>query len=174
MIWALLVLFSFDFLSSSSRVVDFEPPAAWLANLIGHPAVLNADALNFFLIYRRPEPQSSWIPLFPYWALLLSSFLRWRRSAYLMVCAATPFLAFIYINAAVATILIFCMLSFCSLVFYRRPVVVPFFLAIAGTALAYCLSYALGSSSTVVVRTVFATHSPMLRPSVGFSIAGMI
>lgn len=173
-IWALLLLFSFDFLSGSSRVIDYEQPAAWLAKLVGDPAILNADVLNFFVIYRRPEPQSSWIVLFLYWALLLTSFLRWRRSTYLMVCAATPFLAFIYINAAVATILIFGLLSLCSLLFHRRPVIVPFALSIAGVALAYGASYALGSTSTVVTRTVFATHSPMLRSSVGFSIAGMI
>lgn len=173
-IWALLLLFSFDFLSGGSRVIDYEPLAAWLAKLVGYPAVLNADVLNFFVIYRRPEPQSSWIVLFLYCALLLSSFLRWRRSAYLMVCAATPFLAFIYINAAVAAVLIFCMLSLCSLIFYRRPVIVPFVLSIAGLALACGLSYAMGSTSGTVGRSVFATHLPMLRPSVGFSIAGMI
>jgi hypothetical protein len=173
-IWALLLLFSFDFLSGGSRVIDYEPLAAWLAKLVGNPAVLDADVLNFFVIYRRPEPQSSWIALFLYCALLLNSFLRWRRSAYLMVCAATPFLAFIYISAAVVAILIFCLLSLCSLFFYRRPVIVPFVLSIAGVVAAYGLSYAMGSTSTTVDRSVFATHLPMLRPSVGFSIAGVI
>src|SRR5262249_33753341 len=103
-----------------------------------------------------------------------SSFLRWRRSTYLLVCAATPFLAFVYISAAVATILIFCMLSLCSLFFYRRPVTVPFALAIAGTVLAYGVCYAIGSTSAAVGWNLFATHLPILRPSVGFSIAGMI
>ena len=174
-IWALLLLFSFDFLNGGSYLLyDYPPPATWLAQLVGNPAILNSETVTYFIIHRRPEPQSSWIALFLYWALLLNSFLRWRRGAYLMVCAATPFLAFIYINAAVATILIFCMLSFCSLFFYRRPVIVPFVLAIAGTVLAYGVSYAIGSTSTVVDRSVFATHLPMLRPSVGFSIAGMI
>jgi hypothetical protein len=173
-IWALLLLFSFDFLSGSSRVIDYEPPAAWLANLLGNPAVLKADGLSFFLIHRRPEPQSSWIVLFLYWALLLSSFLRWRRGIYLLACAATPFLAFIYINAAVTTILIFGLLSLCNLVFYRRPVIVPFVLSIAATALAYGISYAVSSTAAIVAQSVFPTHLPMLRPSVGFSLAGMI
>jgi len=173
-IWALLLLFSFDFLGGGSYLINDNPPAAWLAKLVGYPAVLSSETVTFFVVHRRPEPQSSWIALFLYWALLLSSFLRWRRSAYLMVCAATPFLAFIYISAAVATILIFCMLSLCSLFFYRRPVIVPFVLAIAGTVLAYGVSYAMGSTSTSVDQNVFATHLPMLRPSVGFSIAGMI
>jgi hypothetical protein len=173
-IWALLLLFSFDFLSGGSRVIDYEQPASWLANLVGDPAILQADVLNFFVIYRRPEPQSSWIALFLYWALLLNSFLCWRRRTYLMVCAVTPFLAFIYINAAVATILIFGLLSLCSLLLYRRPVIVPFVLSIAGIALACGASYALGSTSATVTRSVFATHLPMVRPSVGFSIAGVI
>jgi hypothetical protein len=173
-IWALLLLFSFDLLNGGSYLIYDDPPAAWLAKLVGHPGVLNSETADYFVINRRPEPQSSWIALFLYWALLLDSFLRWRRSAYLMVCAATPFLAFIYINCAVATILIFCMLSLCSLLFYRRPVTVPFLLAIAGTVLAYGVSYAIGATSTVVDRSIFATHLPMLRPSVGFSIAGMI
>jgi hypothetical protein len=173
-IWALLLLFSFDFLGGSSYLIYNDPPAAWLARLVGDQAILNSETVTFFTIHRRPEPQASWIALFLYWALLLNSFLRWRRSAYLLVCVATPFLAFTYINAAVATILVFCLLSFCSLLFYRRPVIVPFVLAIAGIVLAYGVSFALGSTSTVVDRTVFATHLPMLRPSVGFSIAGMI
>jgi hypothetical protein len=58
---------------------------------------------------------------------------------------------------------------------------VPFVLAIAGTALAYGVTYAMGSTdaarlnlSAVADRQIFDTHLPMLRPSVGFSIAGMI
>lgn len=173
-IWALLLVFSFDFLSGSSGAISYGPPATWLAKLVGNPAILTADVLNFFVIHRRPEPQSSWIALFLYWALLLNSFLRWRRSAYLMVCAVTPFLAFIYINAAVVTVLIFCALSLCSLLLYRRPVIVPFVLAIAGIVLAYGVSYAIGNTSGTVDRSIFATHLPMLRPSVGYSIAGTI
>lgn len=173
-IWSLLLLFSFDFLSGGSRVIDYDPPAAWLASLVGDPALLRADILSFFLIHRRPEPQSSWIVLFLYWALLLNAFLQGRHRAYLLACAATPFLAFIYINAAVAAILTFALLSFWSLVVYRRPVLVPFMLSIAATALAYAASYALGSTSAIVAETAFATHLPMLRPSVGFSLAGAI
>ncbi len=110
-IWALLLLFSFDFLNGGSYLIYDDPPAAWLAKLVGHPAVLISRDRGLLRDQSAAEPQSSWIALFLYWALLLNSFLRWRRSTYLMVCAATPFLAFIYINAAVATILIFCMLS---------------------------------------------------------------
>ena len=172
-IWALLLMFSFDFLSGSSRVIDYDPPAASLADLVGDPALLKPDILSFFLIHRRPEPQSSWIVLFLYWALLLSAFLRGRHGAYLAACVATPFLAFIYINAAVATILIFALLSLYSVVVYRRPVVVPFALAIVATALAYGASYWAGSTSAIVAQSTFATHLPMLRPSVAFSIAGV-
>ena len=173
-IWALLLLFSFDFLAFSTYLIYDNPPAAWLAKVVGAPSVLSAETVTYFVIHRRPEPQSSWIFLFLYWALLLNSFLHGRRRAYFMVCAATPFLAFIYINAAVGTLMIFCMLSFCSLLFYRRPVVVPFVLAIVGTLLAYGVIYAIGVTSTVADRSIFATHLPTLRPSVGFSIAGMI
>jgi hypothetical protein len=173
-VWALVLLFSFDFLSGSSRVIDYAPPASWLADLVGDPAVLRADVLSFFLIHRRPEPQSSWIVLFLYWSLLLNAFLHGRRRTYLMACAATPFLAFIYINAAVATILVFGLLSLCSLVFYRRPVIVPFALSVVATALAYGVSYAIGSTSAIATQSIFASHMPMLRPSIGFSLAGVI
>jgi hypothetical protein len=173
-IWALLLLFSFDFLSGASKVIDYSPPAAWLASLVGDPALLKPDILTFFLIHRRPEPQSSWIVLFLYWALLLSAFLRGQWGAYLLACAATPFLAFIYINTAIAAILIFTLLSACSLVVYRRQVLVPFSLSIAATALAYAVSYALGSTSAIVAKAAIATHLPILRTSVGFSLAGAI
>jgi hypothetical protein len=173
-IWALLLVFSFDFLSGSSRVIDYDPPAAWLQNLAGNPALLRADILSFFSIYRRPEPQSSWIVLFLYWALLLNGFLRDRPRAYWLACAATPFLAFVYINVAVTALLVFTALSLAALMLWRRPILLPFLLALAGTAAAYGLSYAAGSTSAIVAQTIFHTHLPLLRPSLGFALAGTI
>jgi hypothetical protein len=173
-VWALILIFSFDVFSGSSTVVYESAPAMWLENLVGDQSLLRADTLSFFLINRRPEPQSSWIILFLYWALLLKAFLHDDKRTYRLTCLVTPFLAFIYINAAVVAILLFTVLSVASLAVHRRFVLVPFMLALSGTILTYALSYALGSTSAIVAQTVFSTHYPILRPSVAFSIIGLL
>lgn len=172
-VWAVLILFSFDFLSGSSRVIDYEPPAQWLAGRIGDPALLKADVLSFFLIHRRPEPQSSWIALFLYWALLLSAFLDRRRDRYLLACAVTPFLAFIYINVSIAAVLVFAGLSLCNLLVLRQRIAWPFAASVAATAVAYLILFSTGSTSWMASQTVFQTHLPMLRPSLAFALAGL-
>jgi hypothetical protein len=173
-VWAVLLLFSFDFLSGGSRVIDYDPPAVWLADLIGDPALMKADVLSFFLIHRRTEPQSSWIILFLYWALLLGWFLEGGRGRYLAACAVTPLLVFIYINASIAAVLVFVGLSLCGL-FVRRPgIVLPFAMAIAATGLAYLVLFAAGSSSSQASQYVFRTHMPFFRPSLVLALAGLV
>jgi len=173
LIWALLILFSFDFLSGSSRVIDYEPPAVWLADLVGNPALLKPDVLSFFLVHRRPEPQLSWIAVFVYWAVLLRAFLNGRRSAYLAACVATPLLVFTYVNVAVAAILIFVALSLCSIVLFKRPIVAPLVLSMVATVGACVVLYGTGTTSAVAARMVFHTHMPMLRPSAALGLAGL-
>src|SRR6201999_542288 len=77
-VWALVLAFSYDLLSGSSKVLDYEPLIEGLARLVGTPALRDPDIGNFFNIQRRPEPQTSWIVFFPYLAALLGSFVRWR------------------------------------------------------------------------------------------------
>jgi hypothetical protein len=172
--WAVLLVFSFDFLSGSSRIIDYEPPAVWLADLVGNPALLKPDVLSFFLVHRRPEPQASWIVVFFYWGTLLGAFLKGRRQPYLAICAATPLLAFIYINVALAALLVFAGLSLCSRVVFGRPVTVPFVLSMVATLIVFGLMYAAGPPSPIAAHAVFQTHMPMLRPSVGFALAGLV
>jgi hypothetical protein len=172
-VWAVLMLFSFDFLSGSSRVIDYEPPAQWLASLIGNPALLKADVLSFFLIHRRPEPQSSWVVLFLYWALLLSAFLDRRRDRYLLACTVTPLLAFIYINVSIAAVLVFVGLSLCNLLVLRQRIAWPVAASVVATAVAYALLFSAGSTSWMASQTVFQTHLPMFRPSLALALAGL-
>jgi hypothetical protein len=173
-LWALFLLLGFDFLSGGSRVIDYEPPAVWLANLVGDPGLLRADILSFFLIHRRPEPQMSWIVIFLYFALLLGAFLNGNQKRYRLVCVLTPCLVFVYINVAIAAIMVFGLLSLCSLIVYRRPILLPFALSVVVTLAAYGLSFVATSTSTAAALTVFKTHLPMLRPSIGFGLAGLI
>lgn len=174
LIWALLILFSFDFLSGSSRIIDYEPPAVWLADLVGNPALLKPDVLSFFLVHRRPEPQASWIAVFFYWAILLRAFLDGRRSTYLVACATTPLLVFTYVNIAAAAILVFAALSVCSIVLFKRPIVVPFALSMAAATATCILLYGIGTTSSVAARMTFHTHMPMLRPSVALALCGLV
>jgi hypothetical protein len=173
-VWALLLVLSFDLLSGSSRIVDYDPPAVDVEAIVGNPAILKGDIISFFMFHRRPEPQSSWVVFFPYLAMLLGAFLHGRRRLYLAVCAATPFLSLIYINVAVVALLIFVPLSLLSLLVHRRPIALAFVVTVVVTALAFALVLRGDSSSAIVAQTVIRTHMPILRPSVVIGLAGLV
>jgi hypothetical protein len=173
-VWALLLVFAFDFLSGSSRVLDYAPPATWLANLVGQPALLAPDVTSYFVVQRRPEPQSSWIVFFPYLAALLSSFLQRRRSLYIGVCAVTPIFAVLYVNVAVVALLLFVQLSIWNIVFHRQRIALPFVLSLLATLLAAGFIYVSGSTSAIVAQAVIHTHAPILRPSIALSLLGLV
>ena len=173
-IWALLLVLSFDLLSGSNAIVDNEPPAWTLASMIGDPALLKMDGVNFFMIHRRPEPQSSWIVLFPYFAALLGSFLSGRRGPYIGVCVVTPFLALIYINVAVVALLVFVQMSVLGIVVYRRPIGLPFGLSVLAALVVWGVTLKAGSTSVVAAQSILHTHLPILRPSVAMAVAGLI
>jgi hypothetical protein len=173
LVWAFLLLMSFELLSGSDAVIYQDPPATTLANMLGKPALLKQDLMNFFIFCRRPEQQSSFVVLFFYLAGVFGSFLVWRPKLYQVVCVATPFLAFVYINEAIIAVMIFGMLSVVSSVVYRRPMWRPFACALVATAI-IVVALALGSSTgTASDRGIFATHLPILRPSVVFSVIGL-
>ena len=173
-IWALLLVLSFDLLSGSNAIVDYDPIAWRLADLVGNPALLKMDGVNFFMVHRRPEPQSSWIVLFPYLAALLGSFLSGRRGLYVAVCVATPLLALIYINIAVVAFLAFLQLSVLSIVVYRRPILLPFGLSILAALLVWGATLAAGSTTVIAAQSTLHTHLPILRPSIALAVAGLI
>jgi len=173
LVWALLLLMSFELLSGSDAVVYQDPPATTLANMLGKPALLKQDLMNFFLFCRRPEQQSSFVVLFFYLAGVFGSFLTWRPRLYRSVCVATPFLAFVYVNEAIIAVMIFGMLSVLNAVVYRRPMWRPFACALMAMA-TVVVAVSLGASTGATAdRGIFATHSPILRPSVAFSVIGL-
>ena len=173
-IWALLLVLSFDLLSGSNVIVNYDAPAGWLANLVGDPALLKMDFVNFFMVDRRPEPQSSWIVLFLYLAALLGSFLGARRGLYIGVCAATPLLSLIYINVAVVAVLVFVQLSVLAIVVYRRPIVLPFGLSLVVSAAVWGVIFVAGSNSAIAAQSTVHTHLPILRPSMAMAVAGLV
>ncbi len=173
-VWALLLVFSFDFLSGSSRVLDYSPFAVWLAKLVGQPALLAPDVTSYFVVQRRPEPQSSWILLFPYLAALLGSFLQKRRSLYVGVCAVTPVFAALYVNVAIVALLVFVQISLWNIVFHRQRIALPFVLSLSATLLAAGFIYVSGSTSAIVAQAVIHTHAPILRPSIALSFLGLV
>jgi hypothetical protein len=173
-VWALLLVFSFDFLSGSSRVIDYDPPAVWLAHLVGRPALMSPELTSYFVVQRRPEPQSSWFLFFPYLALLVASLVHKRRSFYLVACAVTPVLAVLYVSVAVVALLVFTQVSLYSIVFDRQRVVLPFVLSLLATTLAAGFIYVSGSTSAILTQSVIHTHAPILRPSIAFSLLGLV
>lgn len=172
-IWALLLVFSFDLLSGSNWVVYQDMPIENLAAAIGDPGLFKPDAMDFFIVYRRPEPQSSWLFLFPYLAGLIASFTTWRPRLYRIVCVATPFLAFVYINVAIIALIVFGFLSVVSAVVYRRPMILAFALSLAATLATFAAVFLGATAASVADRSVFITHLPILRLSIGFSLVGL-
>lgn len=173
LVWAFLLLMSFDLLSGSNQVVYQYPPAKVLEDWLGKSRLLKQDQMVFFIFCRRPEQQLSLIVLFLYLAGMFGSFLTWRAGLYRIVCAATPLLAFVYVNVAIIAAMVFVMLSVAAAVVYRRPVWFSFALAVVATV-AVVIALSLESSTgTTVDRGVFTTHLPFLRPSAALSLLGL-
>jgi hypothetical protein len=173
-VWALLLFLSFDLLSGSSSVVFDKLPAASLADAIGRPWLLSADPMSFFIAYRRPEPQTSWVFLLLYFSALLPSFIAWRPRLYAAVCVATPFLVTLHINVAAIGLLAFALLSTVGLIVYRRPMLMRFVGALAATAGAFVVLFAVTSRSDIAAKTVTYTHLPLLRPSLLMSVIALV
>lgn len=174
LIWALFLIFAFALLSGSDQVVyENAWPASFLAQLIGDPGLLKPDVMNFFLVFRRPEQQSSWLVLFPYLAFVIGSFLNWRTRAYRIICIVTPILAVVYINVALIALMVFGCLSILSILLYRRPIIVEFALTLVLTTLTFGVVFAGASAAGSTSNTLFATHLPFLRPSIAFAIIGL-
>ena len=173
-VWALLLFLSFDLFSGSSSVVFDKLPAASLADAIGRPWLLSADPMSFFIAYRRPEPQTSWVFLLLYFSGLLRSFIAWRPRLYAAVCVATPFLITLHINVAVIGVLTFALLSTVGLVVYRRPMLMRFVGALAATAGAFVILFAVTSRSDIAAKTVTYTHIPFLRPSLLMCVIALV
>lgn len=172
-VWALVLLMAFDLLSGSSFVLTYVPPVDTLSALLGRPELLKTDWMNFFIFNRRPEQQSSFVFLFPYFAGVLASFLTWRPRLYLAVCAVTPLLALIYIHVAVIALIVFVLLSLIAGTVYRRPIWLCFAISIAATAAAFAAVFTQPATSGDVAVSVFRTHLPFLRPSLAMSLVGL-
>jgi hypothetical protein len=173
LVWALGLLMAFDLLSGSDQAVFPEAPAAALARTFDMPRVLKPDLMNFFIFCRRPEQQSSFVVLFLYLSGLFGSFLTGRPRLYWAVCLATPLLVLVYVNVAIIAAMMFVMLSAVALVIYRRPVGRAFAFALIGLAVAVVAISLVPTTGTSATRGVFASHLPMLRPSIVFAVIGL-
>lgn len=174
LIWALLLVCAFALLSGSDQVIyESAWPASFLSEFIGDPGLLKPDVMNFFLIFRRPEQQSSWIILFPYLAGAVGSFLTWRSQTYRIVCIFTPLLAIIYINVALIALMVFVCLSVLNILVYRRPIIIEFLMTLVLTGLTFSVVFFGASAAGSKNNTLFATHLPFLRPSIAFAALGL-
>lgn len=173
LVWALLLVLAFDLLSFSNYVLFDKEPSSWVANAIGDPRIWKVDAMAFFVAYRRPEPQMGWLISFIYLAGVVASFQSWRPTLYRCVCASTPFLVVIYINVAVIDIIVFGLTSLIAIFVYRRPTILPFALSIMATIAAFVLVVFANPASNLESNT-FATHLPILRPSVVMATLGLV
>jgi hypothetical protein len=174
LVWALALIFSFDLLSGSSQVVYGVFPLAYhLANMVGEPGLLKPDLMDFFILYRRPDPSASWLIFFPYLAGAIASFITWRPTLYRILCLVTPILAIVYINVAIIALILFTLLSLASALVYRRPVLIDFVLALSVTLIAFTIVFAGASTKAAANLAVFQTHLPVLRLSLFFGAIGL-
>ena len=173
LVWALLLVFAFDLLSFSNYVLFDTQPSSWVAKAIGDPRIWKVDAMAFFVAHRRPEPQMGMMISFIYLAGVVASFTNWRPTLYRVVCAATPFLVVVYVNAALIDIIVFGLTSLIATVIYRRPAMVPFALSIAATIAVFVV--VVFANPTPNLESAFiATRLPILRPSVLMAVLGLV
>jgi hypothetical protein len=173
LIWTLLLVFAFDLLSFSNYVLFDTQPSSWIAKAIGDPRIWKVDAMAFFVAYRRPEPQMGWLISFIYLAGVVASFTNWRPTLYRLICAATPFLVIVYINAALICIIVFGLTSLIAIVVYRRPAMLPFALSTAATIAAFFVVVLANPASNIESNT-FTTRLPILRPSAVMAALGLL
>ncbi|SEC59950.1 hypothetical protein SAMN05444161_1450 [Rhizobiales bacterium GAS191] len=164
---------AFDLLSGSSQVVATPPPAAALASLVGQDWLLRPDTIDFFLAFRHPEPQISFIFLFIYLAGVVNSLRNWDPGSYRLICLVTSITCLFYINVAVIALLVFGMASVATALLYSRPLWKRFWVTAVATAIAYALVFLGPSTRAPVSLGVFSTHLPTLRPSLIRSALGL-
>jgi hypothetical protein len=170
----LLLCLAFDLLSGSSQVVaGVDPPALKLARFVGIDWLLRPDLMDFFVIFRRPEPQVSFSFLFLYLFGIIRSLEEWRPRCYRVVCLASPFTCLIYINVAVIGLLVFSLSSVAAGILYRWPLWKWFFGTVIATAIAYAIVFTGSGTQRMAALVVFPTHLLTLRPSLVWSILGL-
>jgi hypothetical protein len=130
--------------------------------------------MHFFMAYRRPEPQTSWVFLLLYFSVLIRSFVTSRPRLYTAVCVATPFLVTLHINVALIGLVAFALLSTVSFVVYRRPVLMRLVGSLAATAGGFMVLFAVTSRSDMAEKSIIYTHIPLLRPSLLISVIVLV
>jgi hypothetical protein len=172
--WALALVFSFELLSFSSQLVFTAPPMVVLANIIGPNWLFAADSLPYFNLYRTPEPQVSWVVFFGYLYLLLRYCDHHESRVYQTLSCLNPLLCMVYSNIAIVLLLLYAMVSFGLILYFRRPIAVWFVASLIATALAFWFVFATASSQLVMAQTIFITHLPILRLSILYSVLGLV
>jgi hypothetical protein len=170
---ALCLCLAYDLLSGGSEVVANPPPALALTDLIGKDWLFHTDLWTCFPVFRRPEPQVSFCYLFLYFFGIVHSLGGWRPRAYRFLCLATPLTCLIYVSTALIALLVFGMASLAAALFYRRPLWRWFISTLVVTAIAYVVTFSGGYSGSASTSMVYATHLPMLRPSMLWSTLGV-
>lgn len=174
LVLALLLCLAFDLLSGSSAVVANPPPTIALAKLVGKDWLFRPDVWWCFPIFRRPEPEVSFCVLFLYFFGIVHSLGTWRPLAYRFLCLATPFTCLIYISTALISLLVFGMASLAAALFYHRPLWRWFIPTLVVTVIAYALAFSGATSQAASAETVFLTHLPTPRPSMIWSMLGIV
>jgi hypothetical protein len=172
--WAIALVFSFELLSFSSYLIFPSPPMVMLANIIGENWLFAVDPLPYFNLYRTPEPQVSWVVFFAYLYLLVRYCDRQESSIYYMLCCLNPLLSVVYNNVAIVSFVLFAMVSLGCILLFHRPIARSFIFSLATTGLTFWFTYTTASSKLLIARTVFATHLPVLRLSILYSLLGLV
>jgi hypothetical protein len=172
--WALALVFSFELLSFSSYLIFPSPPMVVLANIIGDNWLFAVDYLPYFNLYRTPEPQVSWVVFFAYLYLLVRYCDRQESHIYHTLCCLNPLLVAVYSSVSIVSLVLFAMVSLGCILFFHQPIARSFIASLATTGLAFWFTFTTASSKLATSQTVFATHLPILRLSIIYSLCGLV
>jgi hypothetical protein len=171
--WAIALVFSFDLLSFSSYLIFPSPPMIMLAHVIGDNWLFAVDYLTYFNLYRTPEPQVSWVVFFAYLYLLVRYCDRQESHIYYTLCCLNPLLATVYNSVAIVSLLLFTMVSVGCILLFHRSIARSFIASLATTGLAFWFTFTTASTKLLTAQNIFATHLPILRPSIIYSLCGL-
>jgi hypothetical protein len=171
--WALALIFGFELFSLNSNIIFSPSLAERLEKMIGIPWLFAADPFPYFNLYRTPEPQTTWVVLFLYLALLvrfaITLELRWYRIA----CLVTPLFAICYITVAVNVWMLFVILSMYSIALLRLSIKLMFAVALAITVGLLFFAFRHQNGQAVAI-TVFDSRLPILKTSIAIASIGLV
>jgi hypothetical protein len=171
--WTLALVFAFDLFSFSSLLFFSESPISRISKIVNANWLISYDAVPYFILFRRPEPQTSWVFMFLYLVILMRSFHEMSIRHYRVACIMLPVTSLVYVNVGLVIVVIFAVASVLAILFLRWRILREFSVAMLATAASFMLVFLQPSAGEMAGAASYATRIPIVRISVVMSLAAL-